>query len=244
MTRRWRTLLLVAGFSVSALARGEMVEFKLPTDTPEANRVFQTNMARYILNGFLAGANDNVTYIAGVLRLDLDHVTDTYREAVKSCRNDQGVLDLAALRRTWQENFLALRGEMGYATLMTESLATFEHNTRFKTWEPDIIKRSDVKEKTRVIYRSPRGLSPRISVAQTHDSETGDLNAPIRETEIAIERGDNSGDWDFFAYDEQGQLQPYSEFPMGRRPSPTICSGCHYDADSGTTSRIMRDFHY
>ncbi len=244
MMHRWRTLLLLAGFSVSALARGEMVEFKIPTNTNEANRVFQKNMARTIFNGFLSGSGDQVSYIGGMLRFDLNNVKDIYRDELKACRDDQGVLDLAALRRVWQDHFLDLRPDLGYGTLMTEALATFEHNSRFKTWEPDIIKRSDVKEKTRVIYRSPRGLSPRISVAQTHDSETGDLNAPIRETEIAIERGDNSGDWDFFAYDEQGQLQPYSEFPMGRRPSPTICSGCHYDADSGTTSRIMRDFHY
>lgn len=107
MTQGWCAALMVFGISLAPIARGEMLELKLPTDTPEPNRVFQKNMARSILNGFLAGSQDGVTSIGGMLRFELDHVSESYREGLKACRNDQDILDLAALRRRWQANFLA-----------------------------------------------------------------------------------------------------------------------------------------
>ena len=142
------------------------------------------------------------------------------------------------LRGIWQRDAINLRTPLGYDWL-SDRASDLQHNIDYEQWNKHVIPVSRVKRLTRIIYRSPPGFEPQISVAVTKDSTTGDEGAPTREIEVAVRRLDRSNDWDFYAYDADGQLQPYSEFPAGRRDAPTVCVSCHYDSRQGTVSRLL-----
>ena len=123
--------------------------------------------------------------------------------------------------------------------MIPTSLEDFERLHEYKNWPREVIKKSRVKSKTRVIYRSP-GDSHAISISETRDSVTGDLESKVIETEVVIERSDHSGNFDFFAYDADGQLSPTAWFPSGEKTLPGICMSCHHSPTSGTFKRSGR----
>ena len=55
---------------------------------------------------------------------------------------------------------------------------------------------------------------------------------------MAVKR-DNSEDWDFYAYNHEGELSGYSTFPAGQRPAPRICVNCHYDGGTRAVERFL-----
>lgn len=136
--------------------------------------------------------------------------------------------DVADLRVFWQEHYLAGRAARGDLERVPATLDAFAAVFPYKTWPQRVIELSAVKRRTRVVYASDS-----VSVAETLETDAGDLGAPVRETEVTTERRDGSGNWDFYAYDRLGQLEPESTFPAGPRPSPTICAACHYDSEAG-----------
>jgi hypothetical protein len=145
--------------------------------------------------------------------------------------------DLGAIRSwlsTWSYPTRSIRSQ---DQLITNDLAGFRQATNFRQWPKEIIERSAIKQKTRVIYRSPEGFSPATSVAECYDSETGDITTPLLETEIAMERLDGSGNADYYSYDPEGQLSSTSRFPSGERPVPDMCLSCHYNASQAIFGR-------
>ena len=112
-------------------------------------------------------------------------------------------------------------------------------------WSKQIITVSPAKGKMRILFRSrpgtvtltfPNGM-PEISVAQTHDSQSGDESTAVRETEIIVKRDAPSMDHDFYTYDSQGRLATASMFYNSASQhdvvgaSPYTCMTCHYDSE-------------
>ncbi len=118
-----------------------------------------------------------------------------------------------------------------------DSVAELALNSNYRAWEKIVLPVSMVKRKTRVIYRSPANHLPATSIAETYESDTGDLTSPVRETEVAIERLDGSGNADFYSYDHLGRLSKTSMFPAGERPAPSVCMGCHFNRSTRTFAR-------
>jgi hypothetical protein len=109
----------------------------------------------------------------------------------------------------------------------------------FKNWEKEVVSFSRVKGQTRVIYRSPDGFVPTVRVAETLNTQDGNLEASVRETEMLIKRSRDAKNWDFYAYDSAGILSEESHFRPGMRPTPGICMSCHYSELDKSFSPIM-----
>lgn len=102
----------------------------------------------------------------------------------------------------------------------------------FRNWPNELITMSSIKGADRIIYRSPSGY-PNISVAQTL------INDSVRETEIIIERENDSGHFDFYAYNSSGDISSTSLFHTSKTtdvigPAPYTCLTCHYSPTSRT----------
>jgi len=118
------------------------------------------------------------------------------------------------------------------------SFEKFEAITSFRSWQRRIVQNSVVKGVTRALYCSPEDFEPAIAVAQTHDDASGSLTTPVRETEVIIKRQDGTETFDFFVYDEEGDLSRTSAFFNSRQretvgPAPHTCMSCHYDGNQG-----------
>jgi hypothetical protein len=137
-------------------------------------------------------------------------------------------IDPQELLDWWDRAHLSSLDQRHQNPPIAPTLAEFVAHTGFQSWPQTVIRVSVVKRLTRVLYRSPEGVDPAISVAQTLETQTGDTTAPVRETEVAIERGDGSGNADFYAYNAEGRLSPTSQFPSGLRPLPSACLACHF----------------
>ncbi|MCX6116276.1 MAG: hypothetical protein NT027_01945 [Proteobacteria bacterium] len=137
----------------------------------------------------------------------------------------------------WDRAQLMTRKQRRQSELVTDKLSEFVDKTNFRTWPRTILNVSMVKRLTRVIYRSPSDIRPAMSVAVTYESQNGDLSKPVRETEVAIEREDGSGNADFYVYDHDGKISTTSTFPSGDQPSPSSCLSCHFNRNSRTYPR-------
>jgi len=160
--------------------------------------------------------------------------------AVRASTEQGAPLDAYRLRKNIGEVFLETRHLRHSEFMIPDRLEDFITQTRFDAWSGQVVPRSRVKGLTRAIYHSPQSFPVEISVAVTHESERGDLNTPIRETEVIIRRSKDSNNWDFYAYDKEGQLQPHSEFRAGPRASPSVCMACHYEAATRAFAPLLR----
>lgn len=149
-----------------------------------------------------------------------------------------GTIDVQKISNWWGTWSYALREKPLQNQIIASDLETFTKNTSFKTWATEVVAPSMIKRKTRVIYRSPEHFARGISVAQTLDTEAPDLSAKVIETEVAIDRNDESGNSDFYSYDAAGRLATTSKFPSGEKPVPSFCLGCHFSPSSGTFTRL------
>ena len=214
----------------------------------ESDHVFgRRNAARniqvlYMFRGFAGVGSPAVISddAGGRVLLPCSGLTSSAKEALATTpRADDGGLVFESIQNAWA--FFDTRGfaYLNYGSLIKPTLAELKAALSFENWTPDIIENSVVKQRTRVVFRSPAGHVPKITVSQTHDDVLGDMTTPVRETEVAIERPDARGDWDFFVYDKDGKLSEFDEFPSGYKAVPTVCVSCHYDATKGRVSRIF-----
>jgi hypothetical protein len=156
------------------------------------------------------------------------------REAIDPSTAEINLLSIQAWWNTWAYGLLTNRRQ---SAMIKDRLEGFKQAVPFETWDKEIIEFSAIKRKTRVIYRSPVGFAFGMSVAVTLDTESAILTAPVRETEIAIDRDDGSGNADFYVYDKDGHLSTVSNFPAGERPAPSFCLGCHHSIIKHTFGR-------
>jgi hypothetical protein len=150
---------------------------------------------------------------------------------------DSGMANMNRLRDWWDTWAYGLLMTRRQSRLIKNDLEAFKRDVPFKSWDREVVEFSAVKRKTRVIYRSPVGFAFGISVAETLETESADVNAPVRETEVAIDRDDGSGNADFYAYNKDGRLSTTSTFPAGERTAPAVCLSCHHSVVKHTFGR-------
>lgn len=115
----------------------------------------------------------------------------------------------------------------------------------YMKWPRQIVKKSVVKNRTRILYRNPDEKYP-LSIAETHESQEGEVESPIRETEVILKRLDGTG-WDFYVFDSTGKRTTESTFynKMGhdiKAYSPYTCMTCHYDGANRQFQRLPLSF--
>lgn len=165
-----------------------------------------------------------------------EQATESLRASMIGNTNFFDFEKLGNWSNTWS---YALRNRRTQVAVISDTLEQFKNSTQYKSWPREIILRSTAKQKTRVIYRSPMPLPFGLSVAETYESVTGDLTAPLIETEVAMDRTDGSGNADFYSYNSTGQLSTTSLFPGGPRQVPGFCMGCHYSVETKTFERAI-----
>ena len=165
------------------------------------------------------------------LSIDCAGITESLCSDLEQIGTARGQLDYGLLRQAWLANFLGTRGHRGNETIMTDSLEEFKQRSGFEGWTSTVID-SRVK---RVRRRLSRGFidQRRVSIAETL-SDAGE----VRETEVAIERIQQQGNFEFYTYNQYGSMVLESEFPAGMRPSPVVCVACHMNG-SGAASRFI-----
>lgn len=113
-----------------------------------------------------------------------------------------------------------------------ERLEDFRTRHEAPRWRCETLRQSLAKPVPRRICRHPAGY---LSVAETLAAD-----GTVRETEIAIARGYDSG-WEFHVYDVRGERALESDFGDARSPrmlaAPQSCAGCHYDPARGRFTR-------
>ena len=220
---------------MSALA-GNTLEYTHPKNDA-AHHIYIRAMTCFVISGF-SGHYDAKCASESGGAIDTSRVPEAASESLRDALiENTKFFDLPRVRNWWNTWSYPLRDYRHDGALITNNLHGFDEQTSYKNWPRDIIVKSLAKQKTRVIYRSPDNFRRAISVAETYDSRSGDLNAPIIETEIAVERADHSGNADFYSYNADGQLSTTSKFPAGERPVPGVCLGCHYNPDKGLFTR-------
>jgi hypothetical protein len=192
-----------------------------------------TDLSYYILNGL---SPDKSCRISGTLEVTCAvlHV-----ETCARLPTPTSSVTYEELREYYQTNHLKTVEVRKHETYIKPTLTEFSSATNFHTWERQVVNRSGVKRKTRVIFRSPADFPQQISVSETLDTDDGNLNATKLETEIAVRRIGGERTFEFYTYDKNGDLAHFSEFPAGERPSPTVCVACHYNPGLRTVSRFI-----
>jgi hypothetical protein len=222
----------------SNLVSDETIDYRLPQgSTPRA--IYTRSVACYVFDAirgtYHPGCAANLGGAINITKLPpaiLDSLKDLTSDGVNE-------ISLDVIRPWWNTWAYQLRDIRGGDRLIPETLSDFLRLTNFKSWPKIILKKSHVKNKTRVIYRS-NDRSQSLSVSETLESTTGDLEALVLETEVVLERKDGSGNHDFFVYDIHGNLANNAQFPAGDRPAPSTCMSCHYSSKSGKFERVGR----
>lgn len=227
-------MLLIA----SSSSFGESATTFTQPDANSAHHRFIRAFTCYVIDG-IEGAHNKDCLHKKSGKIDTSALPQSATEELsESMISGTSFFDLPALRQWWNTWAYSLRPQRSSTQLISNDLESFKRNSGFRSWSSDVFAPSAVKQKTRVIYRSPETFSPSMSVAETYDTRIHDLSADVLETEIAIDRTDGSGNADFFSYNRQGQLSTTSTFPVGERPVPGFCLGCHHAPSRGTFGRM------
>jgi hypothetical protein len=192
----------------------------------------------FMIRGLLGPSDRTVADRGDRWIVDCEALTPDVRAALSQAVAFDGTLDPRAVREAFESRYLKTIAVREHDSWVKTDVAGLRAATHFRDWPQTVVPRSNIKQKTRRIFRSPPGYVPQTSVSQTLDSVTGDTAAAVLETEVATER-ENGIDWDFYAYNRAGNLVDYSTFPAGQRPSPRICIGCHYDGGTRGVGRFF-----
>lgn len=202
-------------------------------DTSAARTQAFTDLSFYMLNGL---SPDKSCSITGNLTV---RCTSLYEGACRLLTAATSDITYDELRDFYQGNHLATISVRKHDDYIKQNLQEFIGATNYPSWPRTIVNRSGIKQKTRVIYRSPENFPQQISVSETRDCDNGDLNAEKLETEIAVRRHGGERTFEFYTYDKSGRLAEHSEFPAGERPSPTVCVACHYHPGQRAVTRFI-----
>lgn len=198
---------------------------------------FNRALACYISDATF-GAHNEQCLNADKVAISTEQLPALAIEQLSSAIDDNSqTISTNNLREWWGIWSYALRETQLQNRVVASNLDEFKKNTGFQAWPYEVVAPSQIKGKTRVIYRSPESFARGLSVAQTLDTVDHDLSARIIETEVAIDRADNSGNVDFYSYNEEGLLSTTSLFPVGHRQVPTFCLSCHHSASRGAFTR-------
>jgi hypothetical protein len=212
------------------------VAYKHPSE-PSGFNTFLRALTCYVEEGVSGYHTDSCKTAQGGI-IETKQMPEAAKEGLTEAKvKDSDYFEYAGLTNWLNTWSYSLRENRRQLTIIPNELSEFLKASNYKSWEREVVDRSRVKHKTRIIYRSPSSFVPGISVAETHESITGDVDSPFIEAEIAVDRLDGSGNADFYSYNSQGQLSTTSMFPNGERPVPEMCLGCHFSKPSGTFGR-------
>ncbi len=230
----------------SPCAEGETFTLRVPREAPAVDvlanplRPRLPNMTRdhllHYLDGFYRGplpASVQAEEGDATLTLECEHVFPSVRDALREVAPSERYFDvLAKVRDLLEEGHYEAARNFERASWEIPEHVDGLAALGFRDWTGQVVPQSIVKDATRALYCSPPG-SPHMSIAQTHDSTTGDRNTPVRETELIVEREDGSGAYDYFVYDAEGWLARESTFTGSAHEetigsAPYTCSTCHY----------------
>lgn len=216
----------------------DTINYKLP-DGQTPRDEFTRAYSCYVFDA-LSGVHNPKCTESLVGALEATNLSDPISKSLRDVTLDASAeINLHAIRHWWNTWTYQVRDLHGKRSLIPDQLNEFIRLTQYKSWKRVVVARSHVKDKTRVIYRSSFN-SRGISVSETLNSKSGDLNAPVVETEVVVERADGSGNYDFYVYSVDGALVNTALFPAGERPAPSTCMSCHYKKSSRKFSRIGR----
>lgn len=216
----------------------DSINYKLPDgETPRDE--FTRAYSCYVFDA-LSGVHDPKCTESLVGSIETTNLSDPILKSFSDVTLDASAdIDLNVIRHWWNAWTYQIRDLHGKRSLIPDRLNEFHRLTHYKSWRRVVVARSHVKDRTRVIYRSSIN-SRGISVSETLNSKSGDLNAQVLETEVVVERADGSGNHDFYVYSLDGALVNTAMFPAGERPAPSTCMSCHYIKSSGKFSRVGR----
>jgi|GEM_PF-1287235 len=250
-----RTILLVGALSFSFLAsaqkprpslRGAACEtLKVPLPALNPGRDFDRNaFSRDGLLYLLATWIPDVTNAVGPsdpeMTVPCAPLPPTVQIALINSLLPDGSFDYNRFRNALGAPYLEARSRQHRAYSPPATLAEFKAATGFEQWPVEVVTRSRIKDFTRAVYHSPAGAPYTVSIAVTHDSQSGDLTTAVRETEFLLRREDGSKNWDFYVYDATGKLATQSHFGRNLMPAPSICMNCHYDSADRAFVPLMR----
>jgi hypothetical protein len=243
VARSFSAVLLAVVLGAASRSAPACVDLTLPVDasfsSPDGVGDLMTrDTTLFMLRGLLGPSDAAVIDRGESWLVDCERLSPELSAALIGALGADGTLDSRTLRAVFEARYASTIATRGHDVWIKADLAGLEAATRFETWPFEIVAKSDVKQKTRRIFRRPTGEIPRISVSQTLATDTGDAAAAVLETEVAVER-ESGIDWDFYAYNAAGALSDYSTFPAGERPSPRICIGCHYDGGTRGVGRFF-----
>ena len=227
-----RSLILIAGlflftFTGNLDAEAETISYDL-SDLSTSRKLYTD----YVLTSLLPYQHNSYTINQNTLTIDCEYITNHLCNSLSQLDSIDPKLDFSKLTSTWLEFFLESRVNRGNDKIMLDDLADFSQLSQFSTW-PSTIVQSRIKRSRRKIYRGTINTR-KVSVAETLSS-TG----AVRETEVAIERIHKPGDYEFYTYNDGGQMVLESEFPAGIRPSPSTCVSCHLSRQ-GKANRFFK----
>ena len=214
-------------FGVPALLSAALIQLPLPAPT-SPHAALERTLSCYVANAFRPYALGALPCTGDSLEINPGDLAPPWSDGLDAAAAG----GFTALRAYWQAHSNESRAVRGQA--LPGHVSDLPD---FTAWPRRVIAKSAVKRQTRVIYRSPDGVVPGTSVAVTLATDTGDLSAPVVDTELAVDRRDGSGDADFYVYDAAGALVDRAPFPSGDKPSPSICVSCHYRAATGRVPR-------
>ena len=216
---------------------------ELPLDdmmaTPSSFGDYLTRDTTYfMLLGLTDGRSAAILDYGDRWSVDCDALPSDVVQGVRETLAYDGTIDPRQVRLLYEANYHKTITRRRQESVIKSTEAELRAATNFTTWSNRTVPFSHIKRKSRRVFRSPADFFPTTSVSQTLDSETGDQNAVVLETEVAVKRAASDG-WDFYAYNKEGVLSEYSTFPSGQRASPNICINCHYDAGSRAVERFL-----
>ncbi len=252
MSPQFLTVGLLALASSSALSESppkspsscEVVRLRVPAPDVSSSRIRYMKrdtalyLAAFLSSTPLPNTSDDSEFFVNLGCFE--NLSPALQTAIQKTGSNPASLEPYPLRNVIGEVFLETRHLRHTSFDLPERVEDFEALTQFRNWWGQVIFESRVKGLTRALYHSPGDFPVEISVAVTHESTSGDLSAPRRETEVIIKRSPNTRDWDFYSYDESGQLQPHSEFRRGPAPSPSVCMSCHYEPATRSFAPMLR----
>lgn len=213
--KRTYLLCFLGSLFFSSLSLAETLSYSLSGVTNG-----RRNYINYVFTSLLPYSKNHHSIVGDQLKLKCSGLSSDLCDEFKLIGGPGSSLDFLKLKEMWINNFLETRKHRGNEKIMLDRLSDFEKVIRFRKW-PSTIVNSRIKRGQRKIYRGILN-SRKISVAESLDAR-----GSVRETEVAFERIHRKGDYEFYTYDIQGKMVLESEFPAGKRPSPSTCVSCH-----------------
>ena len=223
-------------FSLTSLASGSCDTLRIPLPNPSFDKeydrdAFYRDGILYLFSTWVPEITNTVRDSDKELAVPCSRVPTTVQIAFINATSPKDGFDFNQFRNAVGEAYLQGRQTHHAQLVPPPTLAEIQQLTKFESWPVDIVTKSRVKGRTRAIYRSPKESPYTLTVSVTHETTDGNVNTPVRETELILRRDDDPKNWDFYVYDSTGRLVTQSHFVAPQAfASPSVCMNCHYSS--------------